>query len=208
MWTVDQFVGWAFTTLISAFIGSYLAGYLKKKGENLATKEDIGDLVKQMSAVTEATKKIEADISTSVWDKQKRWEMKREVLFEATKRVSEVDDAMLSYATATKEDHAKQKVWATALPTIEEQLSWAESKHERQTRWSKASTAFDESRLFAGIVCGKDGKQAFDDLGAFINNLAAQMTKDPNAYDSSRADLIRKILQTRNAIRKELEVDG
>ena len=53
-----------------------------------------------MSTVTEAMKKIEANISTGVWDKQKRWEMKREVLFETTKRVSEVDDAMLSYATA------------------------------------------------------------------------------------------------------------
>ena len=162
----------------------------------------------QVKAVTKTTEEIKAEISTVVWNKQKRWEMKRDVLFEATKRIAEVDDAMLSYATVVKEDHAKQKVWATVPPTMEEQLNWAEAKHERQNRWSTVSTAFDESRLFAGIVCGKEGKGAFEELGAFINRLAAQMTKDPNAYESSRADLINKILLTRNAIRKELEVDG
>jgi len=194
--------------LLGAVFRPFLLGYSAKKGENLATYEDIQKIVEQVKAVTKTTEEIKADISTGVWDKQKRWEMKREVLFQATKRVSEVDDAMLSYATATKEDHAKQKVWATVPPTIEEQLSWAELMHERRTRWSKASTSLDESRLFAGIVCGKDGKQAFEDLSAFINNLAAQMIQDPNAYDTSRADLIKEILLTRNAIRKELEVDG
>ena len=154
----------------------------------------------------QTTEEIKAGISTGVWDKQRRWEMKREVLFEATRRISEVDDAMLSYATAVKEDDAKQKVWATAPPTMDEQLIWTAAKQERQMRWSKASAAFDESRLFVGIVCGKEGKQAFNDLGAFINKVAAQITKDPNAYDAS--EFIKKILLARNAIRKELEVDG
>ena len=70
------------------------SGYATKKGENLATHEDIDKLVDQVKAVTDATKKIEAEISSGVWDKQKRWEMKREVLFEAARKISEIDDAM------------------------------------------------------------------------------------------------------------------
>jgi hypothetical protein len=42
--------------------GAYLGSYLRKKGENLATHEDINNLVVQVSAVTTATKQIEAKI--------------------------------------------------------------------------------------------------------------------------------------------------
>ena len=139
-----------------------------------------------MRAVTEVTKKIEADVSIGVWDKQKRWEMKREVLFEAAKRVAEIDNAMLGFSFALKGDREKQKEWAARQPSTSEELAWERVKSERVTRWSKASSAFDESRLFAGIVCSKDGKQAFEDLGSFVNNLAAQMTTDqPVRYFAS-----------------------
>jgi hypothetical protein len=55
-------IAWALTTLVSALVGSYLAGYLKRKGENLASHEDINRLVTQMSQISEATKQIEARI--------------------------------------------------------------------------------------------------------------------------------------------------
>jgi hypothetical protein len=48
--------------LVTAGAGGYLGAYLKKKGENLATREDIDKLVAQVSAVTAATKQIEARI--------------------------------------------------------------------------------------------------------------------------------------------------
>jgi hypothetical protein len=208
MWTATilTYIYGALTLLLGIFLG-YFKGYTTKKGENLATHEDIDKLVDQMKAVTEATKKIGADISTGVWDKQKRWEMKREVLFEAAKRLSEVDDALLSYATVMREDQAKQKAWAAVQPSVAEELSFGELKDERLNRWLKASTTFTDTRLFVGIVCGKDGKEAFEDLGAFVNTLAGQMTKDPDVYQTSSPDLIKKILLARNAIRKELEVD-
>jgi hypothetical protein len=49
--------------IVPAAVGAYLGSYLKKKGENLATHEDIDKLVKQVSAVTVATKQIEARIN-------------------------------------------------------------------------------------------------------------------------------------------------
>lgn len=54
----------ALMTLVGIFVG-YLTGYAKKKGENLATHEDIARLVNQVSKVTEATKQIEARIDRS-----------------------------------------------------------------------------------------------------------------------------------------------
>ena len=53
---------------------------------------------------------------------------------------------------------------------------------------------FDETRLFVGIVCGKDGKKAFEELGRNINILGSKMMKDPEAYVEGREEFIRNIL--------------
>ncbi len=51
---------------------AYLGSYLKKKGENLATHEDIDKLVHQVSAVTTTTKQIEAKISNEAWRRERK----------------------------------------------------------------------------------------------------------------------------------------
>jgi hypothetical protein len=60
--------------VLSATAGAaaFLGSYLKRKGENLATHEDVDKLVRQVSAVTAATKQIEARITraSSVYGRQ------------------------------------------------------------------------------------------------------------------------------------------
>ena len=55
---------WALMILpfVSAGVGAYLGSYLKKKGENLATHEDIEIVLDQVRKVTQTTKEIEAKI--------------------------------------------------------------------------------------------------------------------------------------------------
>jgi hypothetical protein len=81
---------WIYLVLmvLAGFWGSFFGAYFKKKGENRAIREDIEEL-------TKTAKGIEAKISSEVWDRQKRWELKREVLFLATKRLSDADDPRL-----------------------------------------------------------------------------------------------------------------
>lgn len=191
--------------LLGAVFRPYLTGYGTKKGENLATHEDIGKLVDQVKAVTEATKKIEAEISSGVWDRQKRWEMKREVLFDATRKISELDDAMSTYSAVLREDRMKQKV---QTPSMEEQLVWEQAKKDRLIEWNKAFTEFDVSRAFVRIVCGEEATAAFNELAAWINKLTEEMVGNPDAYLSGRTELSRRIALVQKAIRKELEVDA
>lgn len=70
--TSMELVAWGLTTLVTAFVGSFLAGYLKRKGENLATHEDIDKLVDQVAAVTTTAKEIEARISNEAWRRERR----------------------------------------------------------------------------------------------------------------------------------------
>jgi hypothetical protein len=193
--------------LLGTVLKPYLTGYSQKKGENLATHEDINNLVDQVRAVTEATKKIEVEISSGVWNKQKRWEMKREVLFEATRKISEIDDAMLNNYVMLKEDRAKQKEWAAVEPSQADVLTWGQTRTERLRRWGKASSEFDVSRAFALIVCSPEAAQAFSELGATINSMAAEMAVSPDVYDTRKGEFFKKIVLAQKAIRKELEVD-
>jgi hypothetical protein len=66
--TLQTVMFWLIAALFAGF-GAYFGSYFRKKGENLATHEDISKLVDQVSAVTKATKEIEAKISSDVWDR-------------------------------------------------------------------------------------------------------------------------------------------
>src|SRR5664280_2382186 len=122
--------GLALLPFISAGAGAYLGGYLKKKGENLATHEDIEKLKEQVRVVTTTTKEIEAKISDEVWNRQKRWELKREVLFEASKRLAQVEDQLMriSVTELAKDSHDDRK-----LTDI----------YAERREWIKAMAAFD-----------------------------------------------------------------
>jgi hypothetical protein len=63
------------TTALVSGAAAYLGSYLRKKGENLATHEDIDKLVEQVSAVTVATKQIESKISNEAWRRERRAEL-------------------------------------------------------------------------------------------------------------------------------------
>jgi hypothetical protein len=71
------------------FIGSYAA----KKGENLATKEDIAQL-------TKIAEGIKAKISDEVWDRQKQWEMKRDAALEAVRAMKELELELVGLRSA------------------------------------------------------------------------------------------------------------
>src|SRR5437763_10539782 len=46
----------------AAGIGAFAGAYLKRRGENLATKEDFDVLLQQLKAQTKATEEIKADV--------------------------------------------------------------------------------------------------------------------------------------------------
>ena len=75
------------------FIGSYAA----KKGENLATKEDIAQL-------TKIAEGIRAEISDKVWDRQKQWELRRDAVSDSVRALTDLDSAIVSMSRNNNED--------------------------------------------------------------------------------------------------------
>lgn len=178
-------------------VGIYLSAYLKKKAEALATKEEFKTLKEQTAELTLTTTKIEADISSDVWDRQKRWELKREILFEATRRMAAVEDGLLELDSIVQVEHKESKQGDEA---------WAHAKADKIIKWSDTSAAFDETRLFVGVVCAKDTRKAFDDFGSLANIVAAKLSpgNDGEILKKSRTELTRNRMTVEIALRKEL----
>src|SRR5258708_597017 len=100
--TLQGVVVWLLVTFGGAFCGSWVGAYLKKKGENYATHEDLGKLVKQMEAVTKVTEAIKTEISEQVWNRQRQWELRRDVLLEAAKGLGACHESIAQLAIAYK----------------------------------------------------------------------------------------------------------
>jgi hypothetical protein len=93
----------AFFLLLYALIvgfGFYIRSYLIKKGEDLATKEDFKDLRSQTAELRRATKEIETKIDDQIWNRQRQWEMKKEIFLEAARAVAEADAALATTVSA------------------------------------------------------------------------------------------------------------
>src|ERR1039457_3768656 len=129
---MENLLAWGLTTLVSAFIGSYLASYLKKKGENLATHEDIDKLVDQVRAVTKATKEIEERIESSVWSKQRHWEMKRDALFASVQALDRTKTAFI-------------ELWASQVLEVGDP-EYKERQRVSAEKWLAEISRYDETR--------------------------------------------------------------
>jgi hypothetical protein len=188
----------ALVPFVSAGAGAYFGGYLKKKGENLATHEDLEDLVTEMKAVTRATKEIEAKISSEVWDRQKHWEIRREILFEAIRRLAELEDALLALDAYVQVEISEGKK--------DTDHGWLELKLERKVRWSKATAAFDETLVFVGTLCKPETLKAFSDLNLPLKKIGQKLSvdRDRAVFLSSYPERERLHARVRNAIRDEL----
>jgi hypothetical protein len=194
---MEIYMGVAITTLVSSGAGSFLGAYLKKKGENLATHEDIDDLVDQVRAVTTTTKEIEAKISNDVWDRQKRWELKREVLFGAMKKIAVAQDALQALCAFHMKKSSEKGM---ANPVTEVKVG---------DDWRAAEDGLNESALFVDLTCGSEMRNALSDLMLLTRELSsATRFKDSDIFLDSLGDYWPKLNAVKTAMRKEILIEG
>ena len=146
-------------TAVVAGGGAYLGSYLKKKGENLATHEDVDKLVVQVAAVTETTKQIEAKISNDVWERQRKWELKRDALFEAFKDIGSMESCLNNYIVTFE---------AARQAPSEHQVVWGDRKLEAIEQHDKCKASFTRTMILATLVCGEEVRDKFGTVNLVI----------------------------------------
>ncbi len=156
---IGKYAGLFVTSILGGGVGAYVGSYLKKKGENLATHEDIDKLVNQVAAVTQATKEIEAQISNAVWERQRKWEARREALFEVTKELGSVEYGL-----------------GILVLTFSGTKQRAEEKTAAGETWNDALEKFKRARVLALLVCGDELKESLDDFEKFMIAIVKETT--------------------------------
>jgi hypothetical protein len=179
------------------FIGGYLLrsldAYLRKKGENLATREDI-------EKITQATKEIEAKISGAMWDRQKQWELKRDAVFDVVRCFARADEALLNLLTASE---AYDKILATPQ-SAEYPL---QQKIEAREAWNNVTIAIERALLIADVVSGTEATKPLRDAARGMNETAGKIFKGNNSYYwDTQPQHVLKLDRAWSAIRKELGI--
>jgi hypothetical protein len=153
--SLTQGIIWALSVVVSLFIGGFLKSYMSKKGENLATKEDIAEL-------TRVQKEIEAKISDEVWNRQRKWELKKEVVLEAVRELSNLETSVMQlYAgkaamhgiKATPEDQIRNPLYA-----------------QMSDKFVEVSARFKRVTMLMDIVCGESVVRAFREVDSEIDD--------------------------------------
>jgi len=184
-------VEWVVSVIVALFIGGFLRSYLSKKGENLATHEDIEKLVEQMKMMTQATKEIEAKIEKQVWDQQRQWEMKKEGLFTLLKFIGHMD--------LLHRQIIGQKQLIKSHPT---EAHLAEFR-ELSDQLKNLSFEIVHAIRVAQVVTSPEIREILNTAVRQVSQTATEPSTDsiPEDYDKKFAEMN---LQVSEAIRKEL----
>lgn len=193
-------LGFFITTLLSAGGGAYLGAYLKKKAENLATTEDLHQLLVQVESVTQTTKTIEAAISNEIWDRQKQWELKRDAVLSAIETLGQADDALLAMLLAIFEARKEEP---NVSPFIRQKREFS------MDRWQKAIGIYDEKRRVVSLVCSKDASQTFQRASHEIRLGASKVFQSKaSSFDEIMPSIQHAIVAAYDSGRKELHIEN
>ena len=186
--------------VIGGWFGAYIGSYMKKKGENLATHEDLDKIVKQIEATTSATKSIEARISNEVWGRQKHWEMKRDALVSALQALEHADVALMEMAT----------VFENAQKNGEQsETEWKQVKLEKTWAWQESINSYDDKLVIVNLVCNRATYDALRIVGKVIRSNASKLFKRAiSGYDNMGHDVHKQMIESFTLARKELGVDS
>lgn len=199
--TMEQLVNiiaLAFAGVAGAFFGWFLKPYLGKKGQDLATQEGIDKVLDEVRAVSKTTKEIAAKLSGEVWDRQKRWELKRDVLFEAVRKGAAVHQALLKAHAAYLSDKAAM---ARGEGRVDEHI-------KASGVFIQATAELDDTYLLVSLVSGGETRKALGEFIPFARDIGMKLTDGhPDAIQESRGEVSKKLAAVTAAVRKELEID-
>ena len=84
--------------ILAFWVRNYLGKYLARKAENLATHEDIQRLVDQVRE----TERVKADIADCMWDRQRRWDAKKDLYLEVYSSLHKLYDHLINVSEARR----------------------------------------------------------------------------------------------------------
>lgn len=198
----DDFVSslWGIPLLsfVTAGAGAYFGSYLKKKGENLATHEDLQKLVDQMKATTQATKEIETRLTDQAWDRQRQWELKRDIICQVAKQAFEAKWAGIKLKKYYRPQYTEEAEAAGFPPG-------PESQKKLHDTWRDAKETLYGSIVLVNLTCGKELAEDVFSLYREINDSGCGVLNEGEDVREAYVAAAREFDRVIDLLRKELE---
>lgn len=176
-------------------VGIYLASYLKKKAQNLATREEFADLKRQTAELARITGDIDNELKSDLWDRQKRFEMRRDFIFDAAKTVGKLHGKIVELDSACKAERRMKLAGhqQSDLVTIV------------GTRWSETMIELGNMMTLSSIVCSDELTLQFKEFITRVIEHGESMREAGEDFLSKRAsDYGRQVNVLYLAMKKEL----
>jgi hypothetical protein len=195
---MEKAILWALSIVVGGFVG-YLSGYTKKKGENRAVREDFDNLLIQVKETTRVTKEIENKLSDAAWDRQKRWELMRDVLIEIARKTAAVKDTLLELGVAYAPSNTGED---------EESSRRTAKKVEVYPPWNRAANDLDAIVAIANLACSPEVVAALTEFTRYARELSVEIIgKKSNVFATKARELAAKHVALNRAMRKEIAND-
>jgi hypothetical protein len=194
--TATAIIAFLLSWILRTALAPYLDGYSRKKGENRATDEHLDKLVQQVDAVTKTTESIKAVISDDMWDRQRQWELRRDVVLDAIRTLADLDGAVAELYV----------VWSIPIHKTKQAEDALNSKRiEAIKLFSRCSSSFQRAHTVADVAIG--GKLSRS-ISAYFQSallLVGKMRSDRTSFNiNAREDLAKLhnavILSAREAL--------
>ncbi len=167
---------------------------MSEKGKNLATHEDIDKVVDQVRAVTQTTKEIETKITDQVWDRQRRWELRRDQIMK-----------MLDQATEAKHQLVHLDASYRNLRKFGESAETLKQSHEAYSRFNSASDELEKFSMTASLFCTTEAVLAISAYLLSLRTIAGEIYNGSQIdFDTTHHHLVQEFFEVITSLGTEL----
>jgi hypothetical protein len=197
---MEHFLVIAFYSILAFVVGlfswSFLPSYMREKGKNLATKEDIQELARQTEILTQTTKEIEARISISVWSKEQRWDIQKTALLDSLKELATAETFLV-------------RLVQTFVDTKDHPQGWEPRRKEANEKYAERINNFWRTQLAIEIVCGREIGSHFQEVDTIFDRVRKSLKQGEfdDIWNTHYPELLVAKRQLGETVRRRLGLD-
>jgi hypothetical protein len=197
---MEHFVVIAFYSILAFVAGlftwAFLPSYMREKGKNPATREDVQELATQTKILAQTTKEIEARISVSVWSKQQRWDIQKTALLDSLKELATAETFLV-------------RLVQTFVDTKDQPPGWQIRRKEANEKYAERLNNFWRTQLAIEIVCGSEIGSHFQKIDTIFDRVRKSLKQGEfdDIRDMHYPDLLAAKRQLGETVRRRLGLD-
>jgi hypothetical protein len=197
---MEHFIVVAFYSLLAFVVGLFSRSFLPidmlERSKNLATKEDIQELARQMGILTQTTKEIEARISISVWSKQQRWDIQKTALLDSLKDLATAETFLV-------------RLVQTFVDTKDHPQGWETRRKEANEKYADRINNFWRTQLAIEIVCGTEIGSHFQEIDTIFDRVRKSLKQGEfdDIWNTQYPELLVAKRQLGETVRRRLGLD-